>query len=187
MIGNSLQSVHIKLEITVMITKSILFAYSFKFFITTFLIKLLFLFVIGTFFTRTNINDVSFAVMVFWKLTSTVGAVNTCFLRRSGLNSECIFTDFTHVLSTTIVVINVFVGSPTNRTNTIKRKIRAMFDWLDFIAGFKSFFEKLFKIQSLNSLFKYRSFVDSEIRIRNHTVSGRRFLFLDQPLDFFSH
>ena len=152
-----------------------------------FLVKLLFLLVIGTFFTRINIDNISFAVMMFKKLTTTVRTVNTCFIRHSGLNGEGLSTDFAPGLSATVVVIEIFMGSSTKRTNAFKRKIRMISHGFDSFSGFKSFFEKLFKIQSLNSPFKYRSFVDCEIRIKNDTVIEKRFLLLDQPLDFFSH
>lgn len=131
MISNGFQSVHIKLEITIMIMESILFAWSFKLFVMAFLVKFLFLLVIGTFFTRADIDNIAFAVMVFWKLTATIRTVNTCFIRCSSLNGECISTDFVPVLSTTVVVIDVFIGSST-KWQTPSKKIRTIFNGFDF-------------------------------------------------------
>ena len=107
-----------------------------------FLVKLLFLLVIGTFFTRTNIDNISYAIMMFKKLTTTVRTVNNCFIRHNGLNSEGISTDFAPVLSATIVVIDVFMGSSTKLTNVLKRKIRTISNGFDFFSGFKSFFDE---------------------------------------------
>lgn len=48
--------------------------------------------------------------------------VNSCFVRHSGLKGEGISTDFTPVLYVTVVVIDVFMGSPQNGQTPSKEK-----------------------------------------------------------------
>lgn len=47
--------------------------------------------------------------------------VNSCFIRYCGLKGEGISTDFAPVLYVTVVVIDVFMGSPQNGQTPLKK------------------------------------------------------------------
>lgn len=182
------QGVHVELEFTIVVTKSVASRRGFQVFCLSLLKELLVFLVVGAGVGRAVINDIAFPVVMLREPGPTMRAVNADLIGQGCFYSEGVVTNLAFELTALItVVIDIFMRSNAKRTDTFKGEIAAMIHWLDRFTLISGQLYQIGKSRCLNSRIFFmedRGFINSEVCIGDR-ILGFRFLLFGKLFDFF--